>query len=258
MTLHAIAIAQLTADYDLVVRLGGINNVQIIEKFGRNPDIDTAAAEDVWNGGGIYTGLPTGSAETMEIFSSDVNDTLAGTGARTATITFLLDGNLSEMPDITVALNGQTPVSLGSQTYLRATRIKVITAGSSGKNVGTLTLRHTSTTANIFAVLPIGKNQTTIAVWTVPSGKTLYIKTIDIGMARSLGADGSADVALLCRPFGEVFQVITNPEITNQFSYQYRGEYIEIPSKADIKVHVFSVSDNNTIVSAEFSGKLIG
>ena len=182
--------------YELEVAKGNVVGHTSFEKYGKNPIVGTGTPEDIWNGGNDYTGFPITAAETMEIFSSDATDTSAGVGARTVTIFNLLDSTGAEMPDITVSLNGTTPVSLGAGLYYRGgTRMKVITAGTSGANVGTLTLRHTTTTTNIFAVMPVLANQTAILAYTVPLGKTLYIKA-SFGMSRASGAAGSAIVSL--------------------------------------------------------------
>jgi hypothetical protein len=243
----------------LEAAMGNVTGFTKFHKFGRNSDIDTAAGEDIWNGGLVYTGFPTTAAETMEIFSSSVNDTAAGTGARTITIYNLLDSTSAESPNITVTLNGTTPVSLGALTYYRGgSRLRIITAGSGGGNAGTITLRHTTTTANIFAVMPIGYNQTAIAAYTVPLGKTLWINSVIMQMSRSLGAPGSASMTLRARKDGEVFNSVLSPEISDGASYRSGGsDWLEFTEKTDVKITCESVSDNNTIVNGEFGGFLV-
>ena len=260
MTVHGgITSGGTKYDPQLLIARGQITGFTNIDKFGRNDDIDTATApEDIWGGGGMYTGFPTGSAETLEIFSSSVNDDLVGTGARTVKVTNLLDGTGASVADVEVDLDGTTAVSLGAGTYYRASRIVVIDAGSTGSNEGTLTLRHTTTTANIFAQVPIGHNQTSIMCSTVPLGQTLYIHRMYVSMARASGAAGSAKVGFLVRPNGEVFQTKRVPDVTNSQPYAFIADgYIAIPARADYKWHCFSVSDNNSVISAEIDGILI-
>jgi len=249
-----------TKDYALEAAKGKVTGTTVFEQYGRNADIDTGAfPQDVWNGGGDYTGFPTGAAETMEIFSSDAADTSAGTGARTVTIYNLLDSTGAEMPDITVSLNGTTPVSLGAQEYYRGgTRIKVVTAGSGGENAGEITLRHTTTTANIFAVMPAGRNHTAIAAYTVPLGKTLYLGRIYLSMSRANGAAGSANMTFRARDHGGVSNAIVSPEITSSHDYYFGSNgFYKFEARTDIKARCESVSDNNTIISADFGGFLV-
>lgn len=228
-----------------------------IYKFGRNSDIDTGTApEDIWEGGGTYTGQPIGDVETLEIFSSSANDTSAGTGARTVTI-YGLDSDFVEQEE-TLTLNGTTAVT-SSNTYSRCTRVRVRSAGSTGTNQGTLTVRHTTTTANVFAVVPIDANQSQIAAWTVPANKTFYITNLLIQMARTNGSPGSATVVLCYRPDGEVYQKRRIIDITDSMNYVYSGDggLIPCPAKTDILIRCDDVSDNNTVVTAEFKGILI-
>ena len=49
-------------------------------KFGTNSSVDNSL-HTIWQQGGLYSYPP--SASTMTVSSSDVNDTSAGTGART-------------------------------------------------------------------------------------------------------------------------------------------------------------------------------
>jgi len=243
-------------DFLFEVAKGNVANTSIFEKFGKNLDVDTGSVpQDAWEGGDNYTGFPS-TAETMEIFSDSANDTSAGTGARTIEISNLQDGSGNSMPNVTVTLNGTTPVSLGAQTYSRCTRMKVMSAGSSGENAGEITLRHTSTTSNIFAVMQPAVNQTLIACYTVPLGCTLYINRLVIQMSRANGSAGSATVSFRARKPGETFQSKLYPEITHAGSFE-SSTYMVFSALTDLKVRVDDVSDNNTIVTADFSGIMV-
>jgi hypothetical protein len=245
-------------DFELAVSIGLVEGWEMWQKWGRNEDIDSGP-EDVIGGGGTYAGFPTGSAETLEILSSSTDDTgqgAGGTGARTVTITNLLDENYNEMPNVTVTLDGTTPVSLGAQTYFRCSRMIVETAGSGATNAGIITLRHTTTTANIFGTIPAGLGQTQLGVYTVPAGKTLIVKDFNISMSRLNGSPGSANVTLRVRELGGIFRAVRNEDITNALQFQSNGLF-QIPEKADAKITVESVSDVNTAVSTQGIGYLV-
>ncbi len=247
-------------NFALEVAKGNVASHASFEEYGKNIDIDAVSAPgDIWDGGDEYTGFPTGAAETLEIFSSSALDTSAGTGARTATIYNLLDDTGAAVADVTVTLNGTTAVSLGAGLYYRGgTRIKVITAGSTGANQGTITLRHTTTTTNIFAVMPELANQTAIAAYTVPLGKTLYITGIKLEMSRLSGAAGSAITSFRGRPNGGVFNTVVSPTITDSNGYITPSDSIfKFTERTDIKGRVESVSDNDTTVTCVFTGYLV-
>ena len=245
---------------DFNLKVGGlVPGAELFSKFGRNPVIDTTSdPEDIWNGGGLYTGFPTQS-ETLEIFSSSASDTALGTGVRTVLVTGLLDENYERMPDVTVTLNGTTPVSLGVQTYHRCSGAKTLTAGSTGSNVGTLTIRHTTTTANIFIVMPISTNESQVFAYTVPAGHTLVIPDFAVKMGRSGGTAGSANIRLKIKYDNDnVWRTVKNMEITDASGYIYDSQVPFIAfEKYDIKVTVQTVSDNSTAVTGESDGYLI-
>ena len=245
--------------YKLHVKMGNVSGTTVFEKFGRNDDVDTTTdPEDVWNGSGLYTGHPTGSAETLEIFSSDANDTVLGSGAQTVTIYNLLDATGAVSADVTLDMDGTTPVSLGATTYYRGgTRVKVRTAGATGWNEGTITVRHTTTTANIFSVMPIAFNQTVVGAYTVPLGQTLYLDRLYAVLSRATGAAGSALVQLRDRPFGGVFNLVTAPEITTSVPYDPDNSIYSFAARTDLIWRVQFVSDSNSIIVAEMGGYLV-
>ncbi len=209
------------------------------------------------NGEVLYW-VPTG-AQRQWSYISDAADAAAGTGARTVTVSNLLDEDGAVAPDITVTLNGTSAVSLGAVTYTRASRITVVTAGSGGNNAGTLTLRHTTTTTNIFAVMPAGRNRTAIAAYTVPTGYVLAIDRVRASMVISGGGGASAEVIFAIREpqANSVFESVLSPDISGNIVYEYRGPYLMFSAGHDIKIEVVEVSTDNTQVTGEFSGVLV-
>ena len=220
-------------------------------KFGRNAAITTGSTpEDVWNGGGLYTGFNATSAETVTVISTDNDDRPASTGAHTIRL-LGLDADYNKITE-DLTLNGTTAVT-STLSYLRLTRAFILSAGSDGQNDGAIIIAQSTTTANIFADMPQETNQTAIAADTVPAGKTRYLLNLNAEMSRTNGSPGSANVRLLVREFGGVFRAIKNVEITDSFPYNPpRIGAIEVPEKSDIKWLVDDVSDSTTTVTAEF------
>lgn len=156
------------AESPRAVALGYVPDSYYVDKFGRNADVDAATApEDIWEGGGLYTGQPVGVAETVSVVSSSTADTAAGTGLRTLYLGGL-DADYGFQVD-TVTLNGTTPV-VTTKTWSRIGRVYGLPAGSGGSNAGTITVRHSITASNVFAAIQPGYSQTEIAAATIPAG----------------------------------------------------------------------------------------
>ncbi len=231
---------------------------ELFLRFGRNGDIDTSSTpEDIWHGGGIYTGFPTGAAETMEARSSSSNDTSGGSGAREITIKELqIDGVVQ--PDVVVVMNGTSWVQIDTTEYDRGSLMEVTDAGSSERNEGNITLRHTSTTTNIFCVMPATFAKTAIGCFTIPKGKKFLLKA-NTKMSRANGSPGSATVSIRCREYGStVWVTLRPPEITQASGDETPNEYYFIvPERADVKVTCDDVSDNNTVVQTDIFGYMV-
>ena len=241
------------------IKKGDLTRSEIWTRFGTNPDIDMGTPEDVWGGGGIYAGFPT-DLETLEVVSSSTNDSDPfGTGAHSVLIAGLLDTSFNALPPVIVNLNGTTPVSLGVQSYRRASIFQVVDTGSSNANTGVITLRHSFVTSHVFATIDPGQNQTQLAAYTVPTGRTLFIEHILVSMGIQGGSSASANMELKIKNTSDqIFRVIKNQVINTSNNYEYNGgPFLVIPEKFDIKIGVFDVSNNNTSISAEASGFLI-
>lgn len=230
--------------------LGVIPKVSIVRKIAYNPDIDTGTLpEDVWSGGGLYTGFPSG-AEKFEVFSSSANDTAAGSGARTISITGL-DSNWDEITE-TVTMNGVTGVQT-TNTFRRFTRALLLTSSTdnSAFNAGNITIRHAVTTANVFANMLAGTGATQEGCFTVPAGYTGVVKILHIDVDRS--ATSAIAGNLYVKPFG------VSPRLQRPFtaSNSYPGEDdlvggFVITEKTDIIPRVAFCSANNTPVYVKY------
>lgn len=223
----------------------------MVDKFGRNGEINTGSApEDVWEGGGLYTGQPdhAAAAQPLAVASDDPADIDAGVGARTVRL-YGLDENWAQQSE-DVTLNGTAPV-VTDGSWRRMFRVEVLTAGTSGGNVGTVTVSYVKTGV-VFAVVAPGKNQTQVAAYTVPAGFSGEVINFSAQMARASGADGSAEITVRRRREGGVYNTIRNYELTQASTTPPRGNPIPLDPLDDLLVRVESVSDSGTIVTAEF------
>jgi len=234
--------------YLSAVSAGAVTGTRSVFKFGFNADIN-GSEETIWDYGGIYE--HPAAAIQMSVSSSSVDDTAAGTGARTVSVAGL-DANYNEISEI-VTLNGQTSV-LTSASFLRVNRAFVVSAGSGGTAAGEIYIGtgvvSAGVPATVYAYIPLGDNQTLMAVWTVPAGYTGYLLKGNIGTGTA-NINQYITARLVQRPFGSVFR--TAAKITLQ-----RGEInldfvfpVPFAEKTDIEVRAFSSGANN-LVFADF------
>jgi hypothetical protein len=228
------------------IALGLLTGKTNLNKFGYNGAVG-AVEEPVWDGSAAYTWQT--SAQALEILSSDDEDASGGvggdTGAQTVQI-YGLDSNWDEQNE-TITLKGQTAVDLNN-TYIRVSRMIVRSAGSAGKNLGTLTLRLDGGGVTQ-AIIAIGRNQTLMAMWTVPNGKTFYL-TEFFG---SVSVNKTTEFILKVRPLNEVFQtkkMVTLNQVYADFPYKHP---LVITAKSDISLDA-KTSVGGGIVSGGFSG----
>ncbi len=194
-------IRTVTLPYPWAIAEGIVPDHDLIRKFGHNGAIG-ASLETVWTASTLYTWIPT--ATILKISSGDVDDNSGGDGARTVEI-IGLDANYDEQSEI-VILTGQTAKNTIG-TYIRIHRMIVRTAGVSEGNEGILYAGTgnvvTGVPANIYATVPVGTNQTEMALWTVPAGHTAFlVQTYGFSSASK-----STEFELRVRPFGEVLQI---------------------------------------------------
>jgi len=173
----------------LAVQQGKVPGYSMVNKFGYNSSIGSGAFETIWETGNNYPWQST--AVTVDVVSDNVNDDVAGTGARTLRIQGL-DGSYN-FAEETVDMDGTTTVTT-TQTFLRVFRMSVETAGTSGNNEGTITVTYTGG-SDVAATITAGNGQTLMALYTIPAGYTGYLLSINI----SSGKDQEMDFKFIQR-----------------------------------------------------------
>lgn len=248
-------------DTDLEIARGNIPGLSPVRKFGRNDDVDNANSEDIFITGGDQPYLT--SADTFDVVSTSTNDTLLGTGARTLVVEGL-DSNYMVQSE-TINMDGDTPVTT-TKSYLRLYRAYVDTAGSVGTNDGTITFDPTSG-GNTCLTIGLdnedeGDGQTFTAQYTIPAGKTAYLKMLKIGCAASPGQTGvkEAHVSFIMRELGKAWRkqamfscrsdgTGSSPNLAHDIPQSF-------PEKTDLRFRA-NVDNNNTAVHVRYTLVLI-
>lgn len=234
----------------------GGKDFRILRKVGLNPDVDTGATlpEDVWGGGGVYTGFAA-TAQRISVASASANDTALGTGARRVRIAGL-DANWNEISE-EVALSGTTPV-LTADSFLRFTRAQVVESGNGNMslNAGDITFRQQTTTTNILEVMRAGYSQTFCGAFSVPAGWTGLLRNLAYALDRQ--AAGVLSGELWYREFGAAPRMI-RPFFPSQ-AYMFHDDLlggVPLPPKTDIVPRVRSCSANNSPILVTYEVVLV-
>jgi hypothetical protein len=219
----------------LSIAEGSVTGKSFIHKFGKSPDFDILDGfVNIWDGandallsGGAMGYTYSSTADIGIISSSSASDTgeveIQG-----------LDSNYDIVIQ-SVTLTGQTDVDIsavGGTDLIRVFRMKNI--GSSDM-VGTVYLRTNGsaqavgvpTTPNtVRAIIDNGNNQTLMAIYTIPNGKTGYLRD---WYASSAGAkkDTIHEIKLFARPFNQVFQLTHDANIVTDGTSYIQHTYVE-------------------------------
>ena len=156
----------------------GIRGIQGGYKFGQIPSFGLATGRiPVWEGANPY--VYQTSAFSPSIASSNINDTVLGTGARVVVVV----GNDAEGNEQseTINLNGQTPV-VSTLTWSIIYRMYVDKVGTGGTTAGTIYCGLGTFTAGVpttqLAIIRNGNNQTQMCIFSVPKGFYCAITSI--------------------------------------------------------------------------------
>lgn len=148
-----------------------------VHLHGHNDNVDITWT-DIWNKNARMVYLS--SAETMNIVSNNVNDTSAGTGARTVKV-IGLDNNFNDISE-TVTMNGTTNV-LTTLSYRRVLDLDVLTVGSNLENLGQIKATSSSTTEDQ-SIIEAEFNHSLNGRFTTPAGKFGILANYELDVSK--------------------------------------------------------------------------
>ena len=247
-------VEQELGDYALNVSKGLVSGTSGVNKFGRNTDVDQAI-EAVWDGGGTTNYTPTGTwsatAEITDVVSSDAADN---------GLTVEVQGLDANWALVTQTATLGTPATTSADLttpLIRVFRLKntgdTAYTGTVQCGVGNATSAFSA--ANLRAQITIGYDQSLMALYSVPLGKTAYLTNWNASLNKGTGpTSGGVDVVLWARTFGGVFRVQDTKSLLVVGTSADRKDYNPYPSyaaKTDIVITAIA-SANDYDVSAGF------
>jgi len=163
-------------NHKINVPLGNINGYSSINKFGANLAVTKNTTEDIWDNGGFYPFPSNGTAPIVYLTSSSVDDSepieIQG-----------LDFN-GDLTIETITLNGIALVALTTPLW-RIFRMKNMGVND---NVGSVRIVNADDSI-IYGLIRPENNQTLMALYTIPKGKTALINKYYATVVESTGKE---------------------------------------------------------------------
>ena len=238
------------AESGLAIARGEVVGTSFIHKFGNAPDFD--AIDGVVT---VWDGANDGDINVMDyIYSTTAAiDSISSTNNTDTQLAEIqgLDENYNLVIQ-NVTLTGQTRAPL-TTPLIRVFRIKNIgfsnflgfiyvyenTAISGGRPINTSKIR---------ASVDDGNNQTLMSIFTIPTGKTGYMRD---WFASTAGANKTSNyvIDLVARPFGQVFQLKHRSSVSDDGNSYIQHVYTEpevFTEKTDIEIRVRMTATGTT------------
>lgn len=234
-----------------------------LRKFGVNPDIDIASAEDIWGAGGLYSGWLT-TPERLFVQSTSPLDTANGSGARSIVLEpHDPDFVWRDEDPIVLPTNGVNPSALTDETFIRCVRASVGATGAyangstTGTNAGDITVFTQS--GIVVAFLRAGAGVTQMSQFTVPAGYALWLQDLHMSVNDQAPADfrlyfrENADI--VAAPFAPRIELITFDGVAgvSDITLQYK---VRIPPKTDMWLNA-TAGTNDSTCAAEYLALLL-
>ena len=205
------------------------DHIDHILKFGRNNTLASGVREDIWDGSSDYTWPTTADITHIKAAASgDEGLTIEVQGLDTdyAIVTQSVDLD---------ATDSSTLVAL-TTALRRVFRLKVDDSTDATNNIGC----YNSAGTTLYGQITTPFNQSLMALYTVPAGKTAYLTRYYCMINKKVNA--SIEIELYVRPFGKVFQLKHNGVIASggdahwDFNFFPHSPPMVITEKSDIKL----------------------
>lgn len=230
--------------YEVDVAEGNITNHSAFFRIGYVSAMANTSA-DMWALGATVPTVPfpASSGAGFAVVSASTLDSSAGTGIRTVTVDYL-DLNWAEQTTTVTLSTAAGGSTAGATDAIRINSIRANTAGTLGKAAGAVSVCATSASTQIYRQISAGETRGRTAMFTVPSGKTLYLTDINGGVGA--GAAGSwARLKLMANQNASgTTQTFYLPFWENIIQFN-SGQHVGIPIKISERVDVKMVGVTN-------------
>ena len=195
------SLAVLTCDPRLEIPAGNVTGQGSVNKFGRTENSDSGVATDVWDAAAQPVWLSPTAARIHAIASTSDNDGKTGspssTGARTIQVYGLQTWDTAETSEV-ITLTGTDAVNTAN-SYVIIHRMKVLTSGASGPNIGIISATAAGD-ATVTAYITVGEGQTLMAIYGVPSTQTGFLTQYYSAVERDSPTGADVHMELLWTP----------------------------------------------------------
>lgn len=186
------------------------------------------------------------ASQTLQISSTNANDTAAGTGARTVLIEGL-DSNYDQISE-TISLNGTAGVTTAN-SYFRINSLTTQTYGTDKRNRGDIYLGSGVIIAGVNSIphslIVAGANISEIGVLTVPRGYTFIL--YDYNVAVSAGKEATLRARVRTSP-SSPFTYGGGTSVFEKRTDTFETTLSIIPEQNDIEVLAIANSANTKVV----------
>lgn len=236
--------------------LGLMPGMQVVNEFGRNPDIDIASVpETLWGGSGPY--LWQSSAVSLEAISTSSSDTGFGEDAGMKSILIEgLDENWNRQ-SVEVVINGLSAVTV-PLLWRRVQKVSGRTSTAAVlTNVGTISVQVASAGDILAQILP-GAGESSLGLFTVPADHSgMLIAATSRVIVGAAGAE--VTVGLFSREndvVGRPWRERNLDGLANTGSSAVVNDFpgaIILNAKEDVEMRILSVTADNLGVSGTLS-----